>query len=74
MTRDVAFSRSLSRRLAAPRRSILNTLLRWSALSRQRRQLARLDEAALRDLGLSRSDVAYEARRKPWDAPAHWRD
>ncbi|KAA8606610.1 hypothetical protein AL036_13895 [Salipiger aestuarii] len=70
MRRDVALTCPPTVR----RRGILAGLLRWSALSRQRRQLARLDEAALRDLGLSRSDVVREARRKPWDAPAHWRD
>ncbi|MBU2962816.1 DUF1127 domain-containing protein [Citreicella sp. C3M06] len=68
MLRDAAPSITLPRR-----RSALTTLLRWSALARQRRQLARLDDAALRDIGLSRADVANELRRKPWDAPTHWK-
>ena len=42
------------------------------ALARQRRALARLDDAALEDIGLSRSDAETEAQRPFWDAPAHW--
>ena len=41
---------------------------------RQRRRLAELDDAALRDIGISRADALREAARKPWDAPSHWRD
>ncbi|MEH6836254.1 MULTISPECIES: DUF1127 domain-containing protein [Falsihalocynthiibacter] len=40
---------------------------------RQRRALARLDDAALTDLGLSRSDATQEANRPIWDVPAAWR-
>ncbi len=40
---------------------------------RQRQQLAQLDEAALRDMGLTRSDVREEMQRSAWDVPAHWR-
>ena len=36
---------------------------------RQRRALERLDDAALRDLGLSRADVAREASRPIWSLP-----
>lgn len=43
------------------------------ALSRQRAELAALDTDRLADLGLSRTDARNEARRKPWDVPAHWR-
>jgi uncharacterized protein YjiS (DUF1127 family) len=38
---------------------------RW----RQRRQLSELDDAALKDIGLSRADVAREVRRWPWEGP-----
>lgn len=44
------------------------------ALSRQRRRLAQLDAAQLRDIGLTREQAADEARRYFWDAPAHWAD
>lgn len=42
------------------------------ALFRQRHALARLDDAALADIGLSRADALAEANRPLWDAPAHW--
>ncbi|WP_238364212.1 DUF1127 domain-containing protein [Mesobacterium pallidum] len=54
----------------APRRMGLIAML---ALHRQRRQLAKLDAAALRDIGVSREAAKAEATRAPWDAPAHWR-
>lgn len=41
-------------------------------LFRQRRRLARLDDAALRDLGLTREEALREARRPVWDVPDHW--
>lgn len=44
-------------------------LKRWYALAAQRRQLAMLDDAALKDLGLSRADVQQESERPFWDDP-----
>ena len=41
-------------------------------LYRQRRALARLDIAALHDLGLTYKDAQTEAHRLPWDIPAGW--
>lgn len=38
-------------------------------LARQRRQLAALDEHALKDLGLSRADIEAEISRPFWDDP-----
>lgn len=35
--------------------------------ARQRRALEMLDDDRLRDIGLTRTDVAREARRNPWD-------
>jgi uncharacterized protein YjiS (DUF1127 family) len=40
---------------------------------RQRRHLARLDDAALADVGLSRRAAMIEAARPVWDVPASWR-
>lgn len=37
-----------------------------------RRQLAKLDDAALRDIGISRADALMEAKRAPWDLAAPW--
>ncbi len=71
MPRDTALPRA-----ACPpsrRRPLLRRLLDLQAVWRQRRRLATLDDAALRDMGISRTDALHEASRKPWDAPAHWR-
>ena len=38
----------------------------WPERARQRRQLARLDDRMLGDIGLSRSDVDTEFRKAPW--------
>ncbi|MCH2167231.1 MAG: DUF1127 domain-containing protein [Oceanicola sp.] len=57
---------------ALPRFGI-QSLLRMGALARQRRALARLDAATLRDLGLSAADVDREVARPFWDIPAYWR-
>lgn len=42
---------------------------RWYELHRQREQLARLGDAALKDLGLSRADIHNESDRPFWDDP-----
>jgi uncharacterized protein YjiS (DUF1127 family) len=48
----------------------LDTLVAWirSALerSKQRRALAELDDRALRDIGISRSEALYEAGKPFW--------
>jgi len=38
----------------------------WRERSRQRRTLHRLDDRMLRDIGLSRADVEYEASKPFW--------
>lgn len=43
-----------------------------SALARQRRQLGQLDDAMLRDIGLTRDEALRESRRARWDPPSHW--
>lgn len=65
--------RALSRPLSLPRIDLLGTLSSWAALARQRRALARLDESALCDLGLTADMAQTEANRPFWDAPRHWR-
>lgn len=50
-------------------RRVWRRLRRWQALARERRQLAMLDEAALKDLGLSRADAVRESERPFWDDP-----
>ena len=55
-----------SRRLARGLAAAVELLLRCWDRSRQRRALERLDDAMLRDLGLSRADVMREAAKHCW--------
>ena len=45
---------------------LLDRLLWWMDLARQRRQLQRLDDHMLRDLGISRAEVEREAGKPFW--------
>jgi uncharacterized protein YjiS (DUF1127 family) len=45
---------------------VIDILLEWNERARQRRQLARLDDRLLGDLGLSRVDAEQEARKPFW--------
>lgn len=40
---------------------------------RQRQALKRMDDATLRDIGLTRRQALAEAKRPIWDAPETWR-
>jgi len=40
---------------------------RWHQLARQRRQLAALSDAALKDIGYGRGDIWMESNRPFWD-------
>ena len=55
------------------RKSFRSALNRVWAVWRQRRHLQQLDDAALKDIGITRSDAMAEARRPFWDAPETWR-
>lgn len=47
---------------------------RGAALARRERaELASLDDAALKDIGVSREEALAEARRPLWDVPRYWR-
>ncbi|SDI50007.1 Uncharacterized conserved protein YjiS, DUF1127 family [Pseudomonas flavescens] len=48
---------------------LIRRLSRWHQLARERRQLASLSDAGLKDLGLSRGDVFQETERPFWDDP-----
>lgn len=39
---------------------------------RQRRSLARLDAARLRDIGVDPTEAEAEISRPAWDVPRHW--
>lgn len=58
------------------RLSILDILLAAETMwqvARERRQLRRLDEHALKDIGISRADAEREASRPFWDVDARGR-
>ena len=63
---------SASRSRACPQIRRRASLLDLLGLSRQRRKLAQLDEAALHDIGITRRQALEEARRPAWDVPRHW--
>jgi uncharacterized protein YjiS (DUF1127 family) len=42
------------------------------SLKRQRSSLAQLDDRALKDIGVTRSEANIEASRYIWDAPDFW--
>jgi uncharacterized protein YjiS (DUF1127 family) len=46
---------------------------RVSETYRQRRALARLDTARLRDIGVTPEEAETEYNRPIWEAPRHWR-
>lgn len=47
---------------------VLAALVAWGERARQRRALAALSDAGLKDLGLSRADVDGETRKWRWQA------
>lgn len=55
--------------LGALARAAWQQLKRWQELAKERRQLATLDDAALKDMGLTRGDVFQESERPFWDDP-----
>jgi uncharacterized protein YjiS (DUF1127 family) len=64
---------SYSAALPRASRPSLMTRVFWAlSLQRQRRHLARLDDAQLADIGLTRAQAEKEAARPLWDAPDHW--
>jgi uncharacterized protein YjiS (DUF1127 family) len=49
-------------------REAMRLLRRWYEVNRERQALAGLDERALKDIGLSRTDALEESARPFWDA------
>lgn len=69
----MAFTTASRRRPAshpAPRLGLPRLFAVW----RQRRVLEDLDDRALEDIGLTRSEAQAEAARRFWDAPETWRN
>lgn len=55
------------------RSSLFGFAVRAFETRRQRSALARLDDEALADIGLSRMDALEEAGKSFWDVPETWR-
>lgn len=56
-----------------PRTALISRLAHMIAVRRQRRALLKLDDRALEDIGISRTEARAEANRPFWDAPESWR-
>ncbi|MCB2127890.1 MAG: DUF1127 domain-containing protein [Rhodobacteraceae bacterium] len=63
----------LSRLISPLRAGIAYRTAKVTALRRQRKELEKLSDQILHDIGVTRSEAAEEARRPFWDVPAHWR-
>lgn len=59
--------------IAAPQVSIWGVVKSIGSTARQRKALGQLDDAALRDVGLTRQQAVAEANRSIWDVPSNWR-
>ncbi|GGF59395.1 hypothetical protein GCM10011402_09280 [Paracoccus acridae] len=57
----------------SPRPSWGKRITTMLSLRRSRLDLAYLSDEQLRDVGLTRDDVATEIARPIWDVPANWR-
>ena len=71
-TATVAHTSMTSARVNARRFSLIETVKQMAALRAERRALAGLDAAALKDIGISFAEAQTEAARPAWDAPNHW--
>ena len=54
-------------------RRLFDRLQATRILYKQRKALALLDDAMLRDIGVNREQANSEANRPVWDAPKHWK-
>ena len=58
--------RAIGRSLRRALNSVRATMQRWRQRSRERAQLARLDDRMLRDIGVTRGDVWQEINKPFW--------
>ena len=64
----ITIPRPITRRTAPVRRRVLVLIRLWRRRLRERRALAAMDDRGLRDVGLTRYDAYYEARKPFWRA------
>lgn len=60
--------RAMAAQIASATAQAIATLLLWQERGRQRRSLARLDAALLRDIGRSHREVGQECAKPVWRA------
>lgn len=53
--------------LPSSRPTLFKNLRQMIAIARQRKTLAKLDDAQLRDIGITRTEAKKEASRAPWN-------
>ena len=70
---EVDHQSGVHRFVQQPLRRIIDYFYIRLSVARQRRDLLALDDRALTDLGISRSDVIREADRSFWDLPLYLR-
>ena len=46
---------------------IVAKLLLWKRIAAQREELSKMSDELLKDIGISRAEAAYEAKRPFWD-------
>jgi uncharacterized protein YjiS (DUF1127 family) len=73
MTQIVTHNSHRCAHKARSRKTLWARLFAILATQRQRRALGRLDQAHLRDIGLTYDQAQAESQRKLWDVPGHWR-
>jgi uncharacterized protein YjiS (DUF1127 family) len=63
---DLSLHYSSKAPLAGTYTAFNHILTNWRRRARERRELASLDNRTIRDLGLSRSEVQFEANKPFW--------
>lgn len=66
---DCGVTKRLEWQLVPRLARLMARILRWQQLARERRQLAMLSDAALKDLGLNRGEILREVDRPFWHDP-----
>ena len=72
MMTQLSHAARLTLNAVRPRGPTLSGLVQAYAAWQQRKRLATLDDATLRDIGLTREQAQAEATRPVWNAPAQW--
>lgn len=67
-----ALNISLPSRAAAPKLSLMQRILSFETLRKERVELSKLSDAQLKDIGITPDQARKEARRPAWDLPENW--